>query len=434
MKILVTGQCSLHQGRLENGNIGNYYISETSFRELHRVFPDAEIVTTMQFSEAFCKKENVKCIPMEYFYAWDEEDVSLAIKEYGIAELYSRTNYIYEHTGYIDQVLKSDLVIDFSGELWGDHSEPVGHNRFIVGLLKLRTAQLLGVKTALLASSEGPFSDKQTMHFAQEVYRNYDVICNREAASKVLLEENGFDTSKTYSYACPAFLFEPASAKEVTNIIHRDSLFSTTKPNVGFILCGFNFEEGPYDKFPRADKEFVKFAEAVEYMVAQLDAHVLLMSHQNGFEKNPFKLIQGRDYPIIKQLHDVLQIRGNIDMRNVVLPPYPYNPWLTKGIISQLDILVTGRVHGYVAGISSLVPTVLVNRGFGIPSHRNIGFARVVGMEHLIADPHSASDMIKKVEYCFQNRVDIKRQLTDKVPMIQQQAHDAFDKLRELFQ
>ena len=53
MRLLLIGQCSLHWGRMENGNIGNYYIVEPLIRELHRVFPDAEIVTTMQMTERF---------------------------------------------------------------------------------------------------------------------------------------------------------------------------------------------------------------------------------------------------------------------------------------------------------------------------------------------------------------------------------------------
>lgn len=48
MKILVIGQGTLHWGRLEFGNIGNYYIIEPFFRELHRVFPHAAIQTTFQ--------------------------------------------------------------------------------------------------------------------------------------------------------------------------------------------------------------------------------------------------------------------------------------------------------------------------------------------------------------------------------------------------
>ena len=59
MRILITGQCTLHWGRLEYGNIGNYYITETSVRELRRVFPNAEIVTTFQMTGDFCRRDRI---------------------------------------------------------------------------------------------------------------------------------------------------------------------------------------------------------------------------------------------------------------------------------------------------------------------------------------------------------------------------------------
>lgn len=43
MNILLIGQCSLHWGRMEFGNIGNYYIIEPFIRELHQTFPAAKI-------------------------------------------------------------------------------------------------------------------------------------------------------------------------------------------------------------------------------------------------------------------------------------------------------------------------------------------------------------------------------------------------------
>ena len=36
MRILITGQCTLHWGRMEYGNLGNYAIIEPFVRELHR--------------------------------------------------------------------------------------------------------------------------------------------------------------------------------------------------------------------------------------------------------------------------------------------------------------------------------------------------------------------------------------------------------------
>ena len=84
--ILVTGLCTLHWGRLQYGNIGNYYIVEPLFRQLHKHFPDYKIVTTFQMDEQFIRKEDIEVVPMELYYAWNEDDVPNAYKDVEVAE------------------------------------------------------------------------------------------------------------------------------------------------------------------------------------------------------------------------------------------------------------------------------------------------------------------------------------------------------------
>lgn len=433
MRILVTGQTTVHIGRLENGNIGNYYITETTFRELHRVFPEAEIVTTLQLSVEFCKRENVNVLPMELFYSWSENDLQIAYKELAIATIYNQTGKFLDTTPFIEEVMNSDLVIDFSGELWGDHAEPVGKDRFLVGLIKDRVAQLLNKKTALIASSEGPFSNLNVKEFAKQVFEKFTVVSNREPASKKLLEDNGFNVSKVHSFSCPAFIFEAKPETEMKEIIKEELIVVAERKTVGYILCGFNMLEGPYDKTPRRDDEFTQFAESIEYIVNKLKGRVVLMSHQNGFEIEPeFKLINGRDYPIVKQLQNVVEKRGNVDMKYVLCIDRPYNPWETKGIIKQFDMFISGRVHGFAASVSQFVPTVLITRGFGPVSHRNIGFARSAGLEDFIADPRSTEDLINKIDHCWNNLDALRNILHSSIPNVQNTARAGFDILKTI--
>lgn len=433
MRIFLTGLCTVHWGRLEFGNIGNYYITETSIRELHRVFPDAEIVTTFQMTDEFCKRERITCLPMELFYSWSKDDVEKSLFELGIATVYHTTGKLPETTPYIQEVMKSDLVVDFSGEMWGDHAEPVGKNRFLVDLIKDRVAQLLNKPVVLLAGSQGPFSDPSIKEFAKEVFKDFKLVANREPASADLLLENGFDISKVKNFACPAFLFEPKPDTQMVEIFNREKIIDTSSSVVGYILCGFNMLEGPYDKAPRKDEEFDLFAESIEYIVNDLGARVIIMSHQNGFELPPnFKLIPGRDYVIAKQLYDVVMKRGKVKPDDVSCLKTPYTPGETKAIIKHYDMFISGRVHAFVAAISQSVPSVLINRGFGQKSHRNIGFARSVGVEDYLADPHSINDMKSKISKCWENRTELRKFLDHRIPEIQNTARMAFDELRNI--
>lgn len=430
MRILVTGQCTLHWGRLENGNIGNYYITETTFRELHRVFPDSEIVTTFQMTKEFCLRENIRVVPMGLFYNWDEDDLPNAIKELGIAELYKNTGKLFCTTPYIDLVLSSDLVIDFSGEMWGYHADLVGKNRFLIGLIKDRIPQLLGKLTVMLAGTQGRFPDPEVKKFAKVVFEGFNLVANREAETEKLLIEDGFNVQNLRNYACPAFLFEPHNEIGMKEIYQKEGLCKI-KRKAGFILCGFNMSDEPYDKWPREDEEYVQFAEVIEYIVKHLNLTVFLLSHSNGFTLPPnFKLTTGRDFPILKQLHDVVIQRRNVDKCSVKLIEGPYNPWETKAIIGKFDMVISGRLHASVAAISQSVPTVVLMHGQGQKSHKTIGFFDIAGMPECVAYPKSSDEMIKKIDYCWENRANIRSHLGKRIPQVKQLARDSFDAIK----
>jgi len=434
MKILIIGQCTLHWGRMEFGNIGNYYIIEPFIRELHLAFPESEIRTTFQMSKRFCDSENITVIPMELYYGWNNDELTKTQQELAISEKYKLTGQLDKSTPYIQAVEWADLVIDFSGDIWGDNANFLGADRFMVGLLKDQIAMNLGKKVVMLAGSPGPFTDKKTKDLAKKVYQQFDLVTNREPISKDLLEKDGFDVTKTQSLACPAFLFEPAKGNAIKSLLNDEGLsrINRDKPIVGFILCGWNFEDSPFDKWPRKDSEYVIFAEAIEFLTEILGVKVCLMSHSNGFEVpvTDFKLNHGRDYPIIKQLERVISDRGiskDIFSLNGI-----YDAWQTKAIIGSFDMLVSGRVHAAVAGLSQNIPTVIIDYGHEPKAHKLLGFATVAGAQDYIADPSSSNSLKEIIKKCWGNKVDYKEQLEKRIPKVKEEAKMNFKLLNEL--
>ena len=434
MKVLLTGQCSLHWGRMEFGNIGNYYIIEPFIQELHRVFPGCEIRTTFQMSERFRDEERVSVLPMDLFYGWNGRDLDVAKREYEIAERFKQNGELEEETDFIKEVLWSDIVIDFSGDIWGDNADFLGEDRFEVGLLKDRIAQLLGKTTVMLAGSPGPFSNEKLKGFAKTVYESFNLVTNREPLSTGLLEEEGFDCSNTLSLACPAFLFQPKVNEVVNKTVReiRNTDDKTKKPIVGFILCGWNFESGPFDKWPRNDAEYDVFAEAVEFLSEELGARVCLMSHSNGFDvpPAPFKLKHGRDYPIAKQLQKVIHERGVA--QDVIALDGLYDTWETKAIVGSMDMLVSGRVHAAVAGLSQNVPTVIIDYGHEPKAHKLKGFAAIAGVDEYVVDPSSKGELKKGIQKCWEHAEKYKKFLKSHMPNVRKQAKTHFDLLKSL--
>lgn len=428
MNILITGQCTLHWGRMEFGNIGNYYIIEPFVRLLHEIFPNAKLFTTFQMSDRFSKEENIEILPMDMYYGWDN-DLEKANNELKIAEKYLESGEINESTPYIEVVKTADLVIDFSGDIWGDNADFLGEDRFYVGLCKDRVAQIFAKKSVMLAGSPGPFTNKN-LDFAKEVYANFDLVTNRENISVKLLEGYGFNTSKTQSLACPAFRFEPASVKQIENLPQVSDLIKSERPKIGFVICGWNFIDGPFDKWPRPDSDYTVFAEAIEVFSEEVDADIYLMSHSNGFPIPPadFELTHGRDYPVIKQLQKVIEKRGLA--KNVYALDGVYNAWQTKAIIGQFDMFVSGRVHAAVAALSQSVPTVIIDYGHEPKAHKLKGFAEVANALEYVAEPDIESDIINKMMLCWYERSSFHIKLNNHIPKVKELAKNNFELLK----
>ncbi|MCP5305238.1 MAG: polysaccharide pyruvyl transferase family protein [Chromatiaceae bacterium] len=420
---------------MEFGNIGNYYILEPMIRQLHAAFPMSTIRTTFQLSDRFCTDENIQVLPMELYYGWTGKDLNAAEAELAITEEYKKSGRLNGSTAFIAAVEWADLVVDFSGDIWGDNANFLGPNRFEVGLMKDQVAMNLGKKTAMIAGSPGPFTDDRTRELAKQVYAGFDLVTNRESISTELLKENGFDISRTKSLACPAFLFEPLPADKTAVLLARENIsreFRST-PVVGFVLCGWNFLEGPFDKWPRADAEYRLFAEAVEYISEKLGAKVVLLSHSNGFDVPvvEFSLKHGRDYPVIKQLQKVIAGRGSA--KNVVALDGVYDAWESKAIIGSFDMLVSGRVHAAVAGLSQLVPTVIIDYGHEPKAHKLRGFAQVAGAQNFVADPAKEMELVKKIEMCWTQRKEYRQRLKETMPHTKHLSEQNFVSLQQLF-
>lgn len=427
MRILVIGQVSLHWGRMEYGNIGNYYIAEPFFRELHRVFPKAEIFTTLQMTETFALRENITVLPMDLYYGFKEDDLEIALKELAIATVGGNMQ-----TPFIKEVLKADLVIDFSGDMWGDNADLAGKDRFLVGLIKDRVAQLLGKPTVMLAGSPGPFNTTKFLPFARLVYENFTLVTNRERISKTLMKNNGFDISKTLDLACPSFLFEAASDEKIRERIPfaLKSESERTRPIIGFILCGWNFQIGPFGRTPRDDEEFSVFVKTVDFIVNELKSTVVLMSHSNGFHLPPnFELIRGRDYDTVKQLYSLL---SDETKEHTILLSEILLPAETKAVIRQFDMLVSGRVHGAIAGLSQSIPTVILDYGHEPKAHKLKGFADMADVSEYICNPNKYDEITEKIAKCFNERDTINSALKEKNIELSRLAKKNFEVLKEV--
>ena len=435
-KILVTGLCTLHWGRLQYGNIGNYYIIEPLFRLLHKYFPGYAITTTFQMTEEFARKEKIEIVPMWLYYNWDSQnDLKNAYDDVEKARGYIRKEVCYSGlTEYGKLVSQCEFVLNVSGDMWGDNAEHVGHQRFLVDCLKMLTAQVLGIKTILYAVTPGPFNRIEDKKLALQVFKNFSMVVIREKLSKENLVKWGFPTDHVVWAPCPSFLFEPNKEYQSKWIRRIERLHQSNEKVIGLTFGGFNMPVGPYDMCPRDPEQYRVFLNVAEYIINELKADIMIFSHTNGFELPPqFKLINGRDFMILNQFYKLLVDRNQNYREHVILVDEPLLPCNIKKLIGRLDMLITGRVHASVAATSQCVPTVYMEYNQNvIYSDKMYGFSSQIGMEKYVSAPGNFNDLAAIITDCYDNIDLVRRQLEEKIPVIKKQAEDIFEDIRKI--
>jgi colanic acid/amylovoran biosynthesis protein len=386
MSVLVTGLCSLEWGRMEFGNVGNSYVSHGFFKMLRRHMPQTRIVTTLQFSDQFLSLYQLESTSMDIFIDNPfnaEAELLEAKRRAGLANHLEVRGGMFT-SKYLDVLDTVDTVLDLSGDIWGDNALFLSTSRLRVALLKIQTAQILGKKTALVASSPGPFErlTLEDLSLARKVYASFDLVLNREAQSFNVLRESGFDVTRTKSLACPSVLFQ--SSKQSSS---SEGRLDKTKPQIGMSICGWNFLEGPFNKEPRERQEFKPFVEMLKIMLATTEAEIILFSHSNGFSREGGKVQHksGRDFVLVEQLYEELLSTG-FDSK-VRLSDEFRTVRQTHQFIGELDMLVAGRAHAAVAALSQGVPTIMIDYGHGPIAHKTRGFLELYGKEDWLVEP-----------------------------------------------
>ena len=375
--VLVTGQTSLHWGRMEFGNIGNSYVSEGFFALLRRWLPHAQIATTLEFSASFLERYSLEPIPRKVFDSGPRDGLREAERDLVAAEAAALTGEMPTSSRFLREIQRADLVLDLSGDLWGDNANEIHGERFKVGLLRILSAQILGTKTALVASSPGPFSGSAPSSLVERVLRGYSLILNREPKSSEILATAVGSLDSLYERACPSISYIDRVGKKI-----KGSARETGQPTIGFTLCGWNIPDSSWESRSLSGKNLAMIAEFLRRISVETTARVVLFSHSNGFAMEGSKRldIPGRDYGLLLQIHDYVKAIGEafpVDLEDAVRSPRE-----TIELIQSFDLLVSGRAHACVAGLTLGVPTVMIDYANGPVAHKTEGFMELFGQSH----------------------------------------------------
>lgn len=435
MQIFLIGLTSTSCGGMEYANLGNYVIMEPLIKFLKQEFPKAKIVTSIQMSDEFCQKFDIESRREKRFWTYGKLTGFTTIADIIKILIWSLFKYIFKvnlkfilnSSLLLKGMNQSDIIIDFSGDIFGDNADS---KRYLEGCAELIFSKMLKKPTIMLIGSPGPFREIWRLVLAKFIMNKLDLITTREPLSKDFLNYIGIDGENLISTACPSFWFEKNHSKNMKEILLKEKIIiNTNKPLIGLIISGWNMPKGPFNRWPREDSEYNTFIELIDYLVRKLKARVCIMSHQNAVTKEG-NLTAGNDHKIINRLFEIM---GNKYSENQVFTLKGfYDAATTKTIIGYFDILISGRIHGAIQGLSQYIPTVIIDYGHEPKAHKLKGFAQLVAMENYLCNPHDSQDMINKVEDLWNNKEVVKRHLKKKISKIKQLAKLNFQLIKRV--
>jgi len=426
VNILIIGLTSSALGGMELHNLGNYAVLEPLIQNLRNVFPNSTIKTSMQLTKDFQKRFNIKSLNHKRFYTYGKITFFETMKDFFrlfIFKLFKNINMI-NNSPLLSEMWKTDIIIDFSGDIYGDNARI---NQFLENSAEIFFAKSLGKRVVFFANSPGPFKNGFRKVIAKYIFKKYDLIINREKKSTLLLKNLNIKNENIYSYPCPSFLFEGRNPKDnrVLEIL-RDEQVCLQKETVGLCISGWNMPVSPFSKYPRDEKELTVFVDFINFVLSK-DFQVIMFSHSNRTDHN-LNFLHGPDYYISKQIIDFYTKKyGKND--NLKLINGLYDAKTMKGIIGNFDILISGRLHAAMSGLTQIIPTLIIDYGHEPKAHKLEGFAMWFDDKNLVCNPNSIDDMKEKFVNILENKDQVKILLANKIPILQKQAFEGFLKL-----
>lgn len=431
--ILIIGLTSVKLGALEKTNIGNYLIVDPMFQYLRKSFPADPIRTTLQLSPEFLDRYAITGLSHKRFWTYRPETLLISLKDILLFGIYTLikpllgkpARKLFSGSRMLTQLDWADVVVDFSGDLYGDNA-PL--NRFIEETFKLQFALWMKKPLVLFASSPGPFT-KNFLYRAigKRVLNRATVILNREPQSSLYLKDFGIDPQKIVDTACPSFLFDGKSGADIPRILKEEGI-DPARPKVGLIVSGWNMPTPPFDKVPREPSDFANFLEVISFFTRQ-NVQVILISHSNRIGPEG-GLIPGPDHIICRQIYAAMPESADKALLKVLSKAY--DPETMRGILAGLDFLVSGRLHAAISGLSQGVPTVIVDYGFPPKGHKLLGIAKLMGIADLFCDPNDKEKLLAVISDAWQERAAIRRRIEHNLVGVKKKAELNFTLLKEL--
>ncbi len=242
-----------------------------------------------------------------------------------------------------------DIVLSAGGDNYCEAPDGSLYHLLLDLMTIGRKAHDKGKKYILWGASVGPFSE-QNENIVIKNLGLTDAICTREELSYNYLSRFSETKAQTHLVADPAFCMRPVAYEDFT----RESGKTYIGLNIS-ILAIAHSKIGDNNAFI---KTFAQRCDA--YLESHPQTIFVLIPHVQQTAAQD-------DYTALEPLLAYIEHK-----EQCVLIPKGIGSAKTKGLVSQLDLLMAARMHCCVAGISTATPTMFIaysNKGRGMAEY-----------------------------------------------------------------
>jgi len=256
-----------------------------------------------------------------------------------------------------------------------------------------------GKPIILWGASVGPFSAMPDYErYMSDHLQKVTGIFARESATTEYLESIGI-TENVYSVADPAFLMDPVKPEGIEDALPLDeeAIGLNLSPLMAKYVTGGDIEE------------WAQIAAQIISGVAEAtEMPVCLIPHVTSPHSDDYAFMQ----KAVSQIPE--------KNRNLTLTPPRYTAAETKWIISKMAFFAGARTHSTIAALSSGVPTL--SFAYSIKA-RGINRDLFDHESYLLSPDHlTANTVTQTVQSMLERASEIRRELDEKIPLIQKKA------------
>jgi len=207
-------------------------------------------------------------------------------------------------------------------------------------------AKALRKPIVIYANGTTKFKRKTWEILAKYVLNNVNLVTVRDEETFSYLKRLTLNEARIHLTGDPAILLPPVDSERAMNIMLKENILPNDGLLIGAIISHGMLLHGSYRNGERYKKLITEIALLFDRIIERYQATIVFIPHcLEPYLHRDDRIVSKKIFSAMKNKHKV----------RVIIEEY--SPEELKGLVGQLDLLISARVHAAIGALSMNVPT-----------------------------------------------------------------------------